>query len=143
MSGTASRSIANVSPEYNGYYIEGSVFLTDDMRNYSGKTGEFKRVKVKNPVWGGSGGWGAWQLAGRYDVIDLSDGANAINTSTAKNAVACTECGEQKTWLIGLNWWMTDHTALKFNVTQSEISGPGENNGATINGFGARAQIDW
>jgi len=136
-------TIANVSPEYKGWYISGSVFLTDDMRNYSAKTGEFKRQKVKNPVWGGSGGWGAWELAGRYDVLDLSDGAGLINTSTAKNAVTCTDCGEQETWLIGLNWWMTNHTALKFNITQSEISGPGANNGATINGFGMRAQIDW
>jgi len=37
---------------------------------------------------------------------------------------------------------MTSHTALKFNVTQSEIKG-GVNDGATINGFGMRAQIDW
>ena len=136
-------TIANVSPEYKGWYISGSVFLTDDMRNYSAKTGEFKRVKVKNPVWGGNGGWGAWELAGRYDVIDLSDGAGIINASVAPNAVTCTDCGEQETWLIGLNWWMTNHTALKFNVTQSEISGPGANTGATINGFGMRAQIDW
>ena len=54
----------------------------------------------------------------------------------------CEECGEQKTWLIGLNWWLTDYTALKFNVTQSEIEG-GVNDGADITGFGMRAQIDW
>ena len=133
-------SIANVSPTYEGYYIEGSVFLTDDMRNYDANPGEFKRVKVSNPV--GSGGWGAWQLAGRYDVLNLSDGASAFNNSTAPNAVECTDCGDQETWLIGLNWWMTDYTALKFNVTQSEISG-GANDGAEITGFGMRAQIDW
>jgi phosphate-selective porin OprO and OprP len=132
-----------VSPTYNGWYVEASVFLTDDMRNYEADEGAFGRVKPKNPFFGGSGGWGAWQLAGKYDVIDLSDGAQAINASTAPHAVTCTLCGEQETWLIGLNWWMTDYTALKFNVTQSEISGPGENNGATISGFGMRAQIDW
>lgn len=131
-----------VNPTYNGWYIEGSVFLTDDMRNYEADEGAFGRVKPKNPVYGGSGGWGAWQLAGKYDVIDLSDGAAAINASGAPNAVMCEECGEQKTWLIGLNWWLTDYTALKFNVTQSEIEG-GVNDGADITGFGMRAQIDW
>lgn len=129
-----------VSPTYDGWYVEGSVFLTDDMRNYKSSTGSFGRVKPKNPV--SEGGWGAWQLAGKYDVLDLSDAAGLINASTAPNAVMCTDCGEQETWLIGLNWWMTDYTALKFNVTQSEISG-GANDGATISGFGARAQIDW
>lgn len=138
----AARNIANVSPTYQGYYVEGSVFLTDDMRNYDANPGEFKRVKVKNPVYGGSGGWGAWQLAGRYDVVNLADGASAFNNSTAIAAEECTDCGDQETWLIGLNWWLTDYTALKFNVTQSEISG-GANDGATISGFGMRAQIDW
>jgi phosphate-selective porin OprO/OprP len=131
-----------VSPTYEGWYADASFFLTGEMRNYEGDVGAFGRVKVKNPVYGGSGGWGAWQIAGRYDVIDLSDGAAAINASTAPGAVMCTDCGEQETWLIGLNWWLTDYTALKFNVTQSEISG-GANNGADITGFGMRAQIDW
>ena len=131
-----------VSPTYNGWYIEGSIFLTDDMRTYEADEGAFGRVKPKNPVFGGSRGWGAWQIAGKYDVIDLSDGAAAINASTAPNAVLCEECGEQKTWLIGLNWWLTDYTALKFNVTQSEIEG-GVNDGTDITGFGMRAQIDW
>lgn len=137
------QTIANVDPTYNGWYVEASVFLTDDKRNYAADEGVFERIKPKNPFYGGSGGWGAWQLAGRYDVLDLSDGAQAINASTAKHAVTCTLCGEQETWLIGLNWWMTDYTAIKFNVTQSEISGPTVDNGATINGFGMRAQIDW
>ena len=51
------------------------MFLTGETRSY--KEGEFGRIKVKNPVLGGGkgGGWGAWQIAGRYDVIDLTDKA--------------------------------------------------------------------
>jgi phosphate-selective porin OprO/OprP len=56
--------------------------------------------------------------------------------------VSCSECGEQRTWLVGLNWLLTDYTALKFNYTQSEIKG-GVNDGADIQGFGMRAQVDW
>jgi len=135
-------TIANVSPTYKGWYVGASLFLTDDMRNYESDVGGFGRVKVKSPVWGGSGGWGAWELAGRYDTIDLSDGTAAFNASTLRNAVSCTDCGEQSTWLIGLNWWMNDYTAIKFNFNQSDISG-GANDGATISGFGVRAQVDW
>ncbi len=140
LTANSASTVANVSPTYNGYYVEASVFLTDDMRNYDPNPGEFKRVKVSNPV--GGGGWGAWQLAGRYDVLNLSDGASVFNNSTARAAEECTDCGDQETWLIGLNWWMTNYTAIKFNVTQSEISG-GANDGAEITGFGMRAQIDW
>jgi len=127
-------ALANVSPTYNGWYVDASLFLTGEMRNYEAESGEFGRPKVKNPLYKGSHGWGAWQIAGRYDVIDLSDKAAAIP--------GCNECGEQKTWLIGLNWWATDYVRFALNVTQSDIEG-GVNDGAEIKGVGARAQIDW
>jgi len=139
--------IANVNPTYNGWYVGASWFITGEMRNYEAKTGEIGRPHVKHPVFGGSGGWGAWQIAGRYDSLDLSD--------KAANIASCTKCGIQNTWLIGLNWWLTDYTMLKFNVTQSQIEGGNDgfakgsglgfnkNNGAEITGFGMRAQVDW
>ena len=132
----------NVKPTYTAWYVDASWYLTGETRNYEGQEGVFGRTKVKNPVFSGDGGgrgWGAWQLAGRYDVIDLGDKAAAIGV--------CGECGEQATWLIGVNWLLTDYTALKFNVTQSEIKGPigdfNRNRGADITGFGMRAQVDW
>jgi len=129
--------IANVDPTYDGWYVDASYFLTGESRPY--KDGVFGRVKVNNPVYGGSGGWGAWQIAGRYDVLDLSDQAAAI---TAGGVVDCAACGEQKTWLIGVNWYLNDYTRLMLNVNQSEIEG-GVNDGAEITGVGMRAQIDW
>lgn len=135
----APSGITTASPTYNGWYVDGSWYLTGETRNYEASTGEFGRTKVKNPVFGGSGGWGAWQIAGRYDVLDLSDKAAAIP--------GCSECGEQQTWLIGLNWLLTDYTAIKFNFTQSHITGGktafNKNDGAEITGFGMRAQVDW
>ena len=106
------------------------------------ETGGFGRQKESNPFDPKNGGWGAWEIAGRYDVINLADGSAQVNASTARNAVMCDECGAQKTWLIGLNWWINDYTALKLNYNQSEISG-GANDGAVISGFGMRGQIDW
>lgn len=130
-------------PTYNGYYIEAGWFLTGETRGYD--EGEFARVKVKNPVFGGSRGWGAWQIAGRYDVLDLTDKAKAI--------ADCELCGEQKTWLIGVNWHLNDYTRVMFNYNQSDIGGgalvktngdiSNLNSGAKIKGFGMRAQVDW
>ena len=141
-------SLPRVSPTYTGWYVDASWYLTGETRNYKADAGEFGRTKVKRPVWGGSGGWGAWQIAGRYDVLDLSDKGAAM-----LDAYGCNECGEQETWLIALNWLMTDYTALKFNVTQSKITGSNggnpagtgfnKNKGAEISGFGMRAQVDW
>lgn len=93
---------------------------------------------MKNPVY--QGGYGAWQVAARYDVLDLTDEATTI--------AACTLCGEQKTWLVGVNWWLNDYSRLQFSYSQSDIEGgalggANANDGATIQGFGARAQVDW
>ena len=85
------RSVRQVSPTYDGWYVDASWYLTGETRNYEAAEGIFGRTKVKNPVFGGSGGWGAWQIAGRYDVIDLSDKAAFIP--------GCSECGDQQTWL--------------------------------------------
>ena len=137
-----------VNPTYTGWYVDASWYLTGETRNYEAALGTFGRTKVKNPVWGGSGGWGAWQIAGRYDALDLSDKAAAMAA-----VYGCNECGEQQTWLVGVNWLLTDYTAIKLNVTQSHITGgnggnpPGSgfnrNNGADITGVGLRAQVDW
>ena len=131
--------LGHQSPTYNGWYVDASWYLTGETRTYEADSGEFGRTKVKHPVYGGSGGWGAWQIAARYDVIDLGDKSDVVP--------GCSECGEQKTWLVGLNWLLTDYTAIKLNVTQSKISGGysafNANNGAEINGVGLRAQVDW
>jgi len=139
--------VQSVDPTYNGWYVDASWYLTGETRNYEASTGEFGRTKVKNPVYGGSGGWGAWQIAGRYDVLDLSDKGAAVP--------GCSECGNQETWLIGVNWLLTDYTALKLQVSQSQITGgnngfakgsglgSNKNDGAEITGVGVRAQVDW
>ena len=125
-----------VDPTYVGWYVDASWFITGEHRTY--KNGEFIRQKIINPV--SDGGHGAWQLAARYDVIHLSDNAATIDD--------CELCGNQNTWLIGVNWWLNDHTRFMFNLNESTITGgfldgANENDGAKIRGFGTRAQVDW
>lgn len=122
----------DVNPTYNGWYVDASWFITGEMRHYEADSGEFGRVSVNKPI--NEGGYGAWQIAARYDELDLSEGSDSIP--------GCTACGDQKTWLVGLNWLTTDYTAIKFNVSQAKIEG-GVNDGAEITAFGARAQVDW
>ena len=134
--------VTAVNPTYDGWYVDASLFLTGETRNYDASQGTWGRTKVKNPFYIRSGGWGAWQIAGRYDVLDLSDSASAMRASYGGS-----EYGVQETWLIGLNWLATDYVAIKLNVTQSEIKGAAgdfnRNRGAEITGVGVRTQIDW
>lgn len=160
LEGNVSPLFVGSDPTYDGWYLETGWFITGETRSY--KDGEFGRIKVKNPVVGGGkgGGWGAWQIAGRYDVIDLTDKAQTMTgiiDDEGDVAFACGMCGEQTTWLIGINWWLNDYTRFQFNYNESDIKGgpqfltggaaigasANRNDGANIKGFGMRAQVDW
>jgi phosphate-selective porin OprO and OprP len=149
---SANKLVGQPDPTYTGWYVEGSWFLTGETKPY--KDGIFQRVHVKNPVFEGHGGLGAWQLAGRYDVLDLSDDAFSCPitvqlypqtpAASAGGPPSVPMCGEQETWQIGLNWYLNDYARLMFNYGESEITGLYDfNNGAKIKGFGMRAQYDW
>ena len=111
-------------------------------------------------VWSKGGGWGAWQLAGRYDVLDLTDQAQALQGNPAvvtpplnASSLNCTLCGEQSTWQVGVNWYLNDYTRIFFNYGESDIGGgplllasgasANVNDGAKIKGFGTRVHVDW
>jgi len=134
-------------PTYEGWYVESSWFLTGESKSY--KDGVFQRIKVKNPATFKNGGWGAWQLAGRYDVVNLGDDAFGCPLTIAlypgtSGADQAPMCGEQATWQIALNWYLNDYTRLMFDYGESHISGQLDYNaGANIKGFGMRAQVDW
>jgi phosphate-selective porin OprO/OprP len=134
-------------PTYEGWYVEGSWFLTGESKPY--KDGVFQRVKVKNPVTFRGSGWGAWQIAGRYDVLDLGDAAFTCPVGIAlypgtSGSPQVPMCGEQATWLVGVNWYLNDYARLMFDYAESDISGRFDYNaGAKIKGFGMRAQVDW
>ena len=144
-------------PTYVGWYVEAGWFITGETRSY--KEGEFGAIKVKNPVLGGGkgGGWGAWQIAGRYDVIELSDKATTFvgirNSDEDDTLFECNQCGDQETWMVVVNWWLNDYTGLQFQYGESDIGGgsllfpngvsANRDNGANIKGFGTRARFYW
>lgn len=56
---------------YRGYYAEAGWVLTGERRPYSTRRGAFGPVSPGSR-WG-EGAWGAWELAARYSVVDLTD----------------------------------------------------------------------
>jgi len=135
-----SMSTRSLNPDYSGWYVFGSVFLTDDMRNYETKKGKFGRVKPNNPFDIKNGGWGAWEVAGRWQSVDV--GAEAAALLAAGHD--CDKCGDEEGWTLALNWYPTAYTRLMFNVIGTDIGGAfNDNDGAGIDGFGLRGQIDW
>jgi len=85
---------------FDGFYVYGSWFITGETRPF--KNGNFDRVKPFNNF--GGNGFGALELALRYDRLDLS---NTPVTARAGN--------KAQSWTLGLNWYLNPYAKLMFN----------------------------
>lgn len=111
---------------FSGGYISASYFITGEHRGY--KKGAFSRAKVKNPV--SEGGMGAWQVAVRYDTIELNDTTAGIAG------------GKQDTFILGVNWHINNYVRFMANYSHSDVEN--DPTGVTdVNAFGLRFQVDW
>ena len=80
-----------------GYDIYGGWFLTGESRPYDEKKGTWGRVKPKSNFIGGHG-WGAWEVAARFDLMDM-------NTKNIKG-------GSIDAGTLALNWYLTPRVRL-------------------------------
>jgi len=113
-------------PSYKGGYVSLSYFITGESRSYHANKGSMGRVKVKSPV--NEGGMGAWQIAARYDVIDLT------HETFGK---------KQDTILIGVNWHLNNYARIMTNYSHSKVKDSTGLTSNSINAIGARFQVDW
>lgn len=124
-------------PTFISYYADVSWYLTGEQRNYSARKGVFGRTHVRNPVT--DGGWGAWQIAVRYDELDLEDEFRI-------------DGGRQESYTAALNWHLNDYFRIAANYVHTKIQAsgsvenififgmPGDND---IDIFEIRAQLDF
>lgn len=113
---------------FDGYYLEGSVFLTPgDHRSYDPEDAAFGRIKPKANV--GQGGIGAWQLAVRYSGLDLSD--------------EDIDGGDEENLTVGLNWHVNPNMAFKLNYVKVLSVDGGPRDGDEPDIFQVRAQVDF
>lgn len=100
--------------------------LTGEKAAFSSRSGVWGTTRVLRPV--GEGGYGAFELAARYDKYDFTDAARG---------------GEGDAWTLGLNWYLNDWTRLMFNLvhwtTDNQVGAyRGPDSGNTL---GVRAQV--
>ncbi len=122
----STETLTSSDPKYNGGYVSLSYFITGESRSYHGNKGAFGRVKVSRPV--NEGGRGAWQIAARYDVINL---------------VHETFGEKQDTYLFGVNWYLNNHSRIMANYSRSDVKDSSGIKTNKIDAFGARFQVDW
>jgi len=88
------------SPDFHGFYVQASRFLTGERMAYRATRGTFTRPYPKRSV--RAGGPGAMEIGFRYSRVDLSDGT--------------VDGGVLSDWTAGLNWYPTYHTKLMLNA---------------------------
>jgi len=119
-------------PDFSGWYVFGSYFLTGEHRPYKTSNGTFGRVKPDSVV--GKGGIGAWELAARYSNIDLEDSGY--------------EGGEEDNITVGVNWYATPNIRFMANYVRASTDPTSPEKFATtgdedVNIFQLRSQIDF
>lgn len=85
---------------FTGYYGYAAYMLTGETRGFKG--GNFDRIRPFHEL--GSGGLGAFEVALRYDHIDLADTPVSKNAGNRASSITA-----------GLNWYFNPYTKLMFN----------------------------
>ena len=113
---------------FDGFYVQGSYWLTGEHRNFKIAEGVYDRVTPKKNF--GKDGWGAWEAAVRYSTISLNDGSG---TPAVKG-------GEESNLTFGLNWHLNPNMRVMFNYTKSDLKNPDKGSSDMI---GVRFQADF
>ena len=85
---------------FTSLYAQAAYLLTGETRPYNRANGVFGRIKPLRDF-GDCGGWGAWELAGRWSYLDLND--ERIRG------------GQLNDVTLGLNWYLNRYTKFQFN----------------------------
>jgi len=146
---TPNGTALNGNPSFWGGYLEAGFYLTGETRAYKG--GSFNRVKVLKPF--NQGGWGAIQLNGRVDYVDLNDDVDGGSSSLS--APFYVNGGKQIAYQASIIWNPTDYTRLMaqyahINVTggprnslSDDLSDPANEREFDSDVFAMRAQLDF
>jgi len=94
-------------PNFWGYYVFLSYFVTGERRKYNPSLGIFTGVDPQPSFHPRKGDWGAVEIAARHSYVDLNDG----NVSG----------GQESNISTGLNWYHNRNVRLMFNYTHAYL----------------------
>jgi len=120
---------------FDAVMVQLSYFLTGEHRPYDRKLGIHKRMipfsnffSVLTPDQGVQRGTGAWEIAGRFSHINLTD----------KNILG----NDLTDFTFGLNWYWNAYTRVKFNYIRAYLNDPQTGRSVT-DIYGARMDFEF
>ena len=81
-------------------------------------------VVPKHPFSLHEGGWGAWQLVGRYEQLDVDRAAFPLFSDSKTSARSAEE------WSVGLNWYLNANLLIKTSLSRTTFRGGGGSSSA-------------
>lgn len=155
---SASVFVPTGNPSFWGGYAELGYYFTGETRGY--KNGLWDRTKVLKPF--SKGGWGALQLNGRVDYLDLDSKklkngcTNNFTTGLCTGAPVLSKGGTQLGFLASLVWIPEDYMRFYLQYSHAAITGgpfattvkptsskPIDERKYGVDTVAARAQIDF
>jgi phosphate-selective porin OprO/OprP len=112
------RSDGISSPTFDGYYVSGTWVITGEARKYNTQTAAFDGPSVDHPFNPEAGTWGAWELGLRYSDINLNYHAGSAGAAPAADAI---RGGEEKNWVVGLNFYPNSFTRFMIDYIHVSI----------------------
>jgi phosphate-selective porin OprO/OprP len=83
----------------------------------TGEDASYNGVTPRHPFGPRTGHWGAWQVVGRYEELNIDKSAFpnfAVSTASASSAHA---------WSLGLNWYLNKNIRLNTSFSHTVFSG--------------------
>jgi phosphate-selective porin OprO/OprP len=100
------------SLRFQGGYAEAAYVLTGETRPYNPGSASYGGIAPANPF-SLTGGWGAWEIAGRYSTIDLNDRVgSAIGVAG----------GRQTIYTLALNWYVNRNVRFMFDYLHGNVA---------------------
>jgi len=98
--------------KFQGGYAEAGYVLTGESHPYNTASASYGGIVPANPFSLGAGGWGAWEIAGRYSTIDLND-----RVGSALGVAG----GRQTVYTLALNWYINRNVRLMFDYLHGDV----------------------
>jgi phosphate-selective porin OprO/OprP len=99
--------------KFQGGYAEASLVLTGETHPYIPANAAYGGIIPANPFSLRSGGWGAWEIAGRISIMNLNDQLGSANGVAG---------GQQTIYSAGLNWYVNSNVRFMFDYLHGDIA---------------------
>jgi phosphate-selective porin OprO/OprP len=106
------RALGLSSLRFNGGYAEAGWVITGESRAYHGGRAAYFGVVPEDPFSLAGGGWGAWEIAARYSMVNLNDRLGFLDGVAG---------GKQSIITAGLNWYVNRNIRFMLNYLHGRI----------------------